>query len=359
MPVQYNPTDSRILTVAQSRTNNGQKDIRIILDIPTNDFYSLDDDGNFNIIGVSGGTQDLSSVLSFGNTSGANDIVFDASQGLLFDNSSRLREGTIVDVNSNKGIAQICGAGYELKWASGVLYSMNNTGSIIYQSSHNITSPTVNDDDTLGYQVGSYWMLSNNFTYICSDATTGAAVWDEYCPFQLRNVLATGNFSPDGLRYLNVNDTEASLKYDNLTNIVIKAEVTDLEARLEHSTSPAQIQSVWVDGSSANMRYQDGINIVDVELGLTNGFIAVRTNDAGDYENYIQVQFDRVNLVYNDIPGGINHELSVDADGYYLKNLPAFQDDTAASGLTAGYLYQTTGTGASPLDVAGILMIKQ
>lgn len=36
----YNPTDSRFLTVAQSRTNNGQKDIRIILDIPTNDFYA-------------------------------------------------------------------------------------------------------------------------------------------------------------------------------------------------------------------------------------------------------------------------------------------------------------------------------
>jgi len=31
----------------------------------------------------------------------------------------------------------------------------------------------------------------------------------------------------------------------------------------------------------------------------------------------------------------------------------------AASGLSAGYLYQTDGTGASPLDVAGIVMIKQ
>lgn len=356
MPVQYNPTDSRFLTVAQSRTNNGQKDIRIILDIPTNDFYSLDDDGNFNIIG---GTQTLADVLINGNSSGANDIVFDASQGLLFDNSSRLREGTIVDVNSNKGIAQICGLGYELKWASGVLYSMDSNGSIIYVSMQNITSPTVNDDDTLGYQVGSYWMLSNNFTYICSDATTGAAVWDEYCPFQLRNVLATGNFSPDGLKYLNVNDTEASLKYDNLTNIVIKAEVTDLEARLEHFTSSAQIQSVSVDGSIVNMNYQDGINIVDVELGLTNGFIAVRTDNNGDYENYIQVQFDKVNLVFNDVAGGFNFEHKIDADGYSLKNLPAFQDDAAASGLTAGYLYQTTGTGASPLDVAGIMMIKQ
>lgn len=72
MPVQYNPTDSRFLTVAQSRTNNGQKDIRIILDLPTNDFYSLDDDGNFNVIGASGGTTiDYTEYVAFVSQSGA------------------------------------------------------------------------------------------------------------------------------------------------------------------------------------------------------------------------------------------------------------------------------------------------
>jgi hypothetical protein len=72
MPLQYNPTDSRFLTVAQSRTNNGQKDIRIILDLPTNDFYSLDDDGNFNVIGASGGTTiDYTEYVAFVTQSGA------------------------------------------------------------------------------------------------------------------------------------------------------------------------------------------------------------------------------------------------------------------------------------------------
>jgi hypothetical protein len=42
-----------------------------------------------------------------------------------------------------------------------------------------------------------------------------------------------------------------------------------------------------------------------------------------------------------------------------FSNIPAFDDDTAASGLTTNAIYQTTGNGASPLDVAGILMIKQ
>lgn len=44
-----------------------------------------------------------------------------------------------------------------------------------------------------------------------------------------------------------------------------------------------------------------------------------------------------------------------------LSSVPAFNDDAAAGGggLTAGMLYQTTGSGAAPLNAAGILMIKQ
>ena len=39
--------------------------------------------------------------------------------------------------------------------------------------------------------------------------------------------------------------------------------------------------------------------------------------------------------------------------------LPSFADDAAASSLAQGRLYQTDGTGAAPLNVAGIVMIKQ
>lgn len=45
----------------------------------------------------------------------------------------------------------------------------------------------------------------------------------------------------------------------------------------------------------------------------------------------------------------------------YYRVLPAYADDAAAgvAGLTAGDVYQTDGTGAAPLNVAGIRMIKQ
>jgi hypothetical protein len=46
---------------------------------------------------------------------------------------------------------------------------------------------------------------------------------------------------------------------------------------------------------------------------------------------------------------------------FNILTLQAFDDDTAAGvgSLVAGDLYQTTGSGASPLDAAGIVMVKQ
>jgi len=41
-------------------------------------------------------------------------------------------------------------------------------------------------------------------------------------------------------------------------------------------------------------------------------------------------------------------------------NLPYFADNTAAAvSLPAGHLYQTSGTGAAPLDARGIVMVVQ
>lgn len=58
------------------------------------------------------------------------------------------------------------------------------------------------------------------------------------------------------------------------------------------------------------------------------------------------------------IDGGLYIE---NGDAILLENVPAYDDDAAAgaAGLTTGTVYQTTGSGAAPLNAAGILMIKQ
>jgi hypothetical protein len=144
-----------------------------------------------------GGGDDLATVLIAGNTSGANDIIFDATQGLQFDNGSRLREGTIdAGLGGLKGIAEICGLGYESKWEGGVRYIMGSSGNTIRQSLYNFNvTPTITDDDTLGYQIGSLWTLDDGTTYVCSDATTGAAIWtlQSNAVPTLDQILGSGN----------------------------------------------------------------------------------------------------------------------------------------------------------------------
>lgn len=126
-------------------------------------------------------TPPLADVLNQGNTSGPNDIVFDASQGLQFNNSSKLREGTTdAGLGGNNGIAQVCSLDYELKWEAGRLYVMQQDGTTIRQSLYNFTTtPTATDDSTKGYAVGSLWTLDDGTTYECIDATATSADWIE------------------------------------------------------------------------------------------------------------------------------------------------------------------------------------
>ncbi len=68
-------------------------------------------------------------------------------------------------------------------------------------------------------------------------------------------------------------------------------------------------------------------------------------------------------LLLGNRTGGNNTKITIDDVNEHItiSNLPAFDDDTAAgtAGLTAGMVYMTTGSGAAPLNAAGILMIKQ
>lgn len=55
--------------------------------------------------------------------------------------------------------------------------------------------PTVNDDNLLGYEVGSWWInRTGNKIFICSDNSTGAAVWDQLYP-----VVISGTIDADTL----------------------------------------------------------------------------------------------------------------------------------------------------------------
>jgi hypothetical protein len=123
------------------------------------------------------GAQDLQEVTDQGNTT-TNDIALLDTAKVTFDNGAKLQKGT-TNAGALGGIALKCSVDYELKWEAGRLYVMQQDGFEIREVRYTLTAtPTVNDDDTKGFVVGSRWILDNGETWVCSDANTGAALWN-------------------------------------------------------------------------------------------------------------------------------------------------------------------------------------
>jgi hypothetical protein len=137
--------------------------------------------------GGEGGAGTLQETTDLGNTTtndieliDAAELLFGAGGGVLLDNASRLREGTIdAGTGGNNGIALICGVGYELKWEAGSQYVMNGNGDNIRIVNYKFNIvPSATDDSSSGFYVGSKWILDDGDIYICTDATVDAAVWE-------------------------------------------------------------------------------------------------------------------------------------------------------------------------------------
>jgi hypothetical protein len=132
------------------------------------------------IIDINIATPTLDEVTTSGNLT-TNEIKFGTGVGILLDNTSRLREGTIdAQTGGSKGIAQICAVGYELKWEAGSLYVMDGNGTLIREVNHKFNIiPDANNDSTEGFYVGSRWILDNGDIYVCTDSTVDNAVWEK------------------------------------------------------------------------------------------------------------------------------------------------------------------------------------
>ena len=193
--------------------------------------FTRNDGNNYTLSGLSTGSTStiptLQQVTDSGNTT-TNDIqliddaevLFGAGGGILLDNSSRLREGTIdAGYGGAKGIAQICSLGYELKWESGRLYVMDQNGVQIRHSLYNFTDiPSSNDDNTKGYFVGTLWTVDNGTTYVCTDGTPGGAVWEVVD----NDTFVTGFTNNNNVFTITDNDgQEYSTTLDTLTGLTI------------------------------------------------------------------------------------------------------------------------------------------
>jgi hypothetical protein len=218
------------------------------------------------------GTQSLQKVTDIGNST-TNDIEFGTGVGVLLANSSRLREGTIdAGLGGTKGIAQICGVGYELKWEAGRLYVMNGDGTGIRWSLYNFTTtPTVDDDVTKGYGIGSRWALDDGTVYVCSDATTGAAVWTTIVVGTVTNVTALGPLSSSGGVMPQISITKATALVDGY---LASTDFTIFNGKQDALVSGTNIKTINSTSILGSGNITTGtVTSITTTTGLTGGTI--------------------------------------------------------------------------------------
>lgn len=159
--------------------------------------------------GGGGGTQTLNQTLVLGNTTGGENISISNGDKIVLDNKSELRVGTY-DFGGTGGISRICSVGYEDMWQSGIHHIFDNNGFIRESTNCFNYVPDISFDNTLRFKVGSLWVLDDGTTYMCTDASTGAAVWVD-----VSRVPSTGGTPYKALQYDAAGDIQ---EVDNFTD---------------------------------------------------------------------------------------------------------------------------------------------
>lgn len=109
----------------------------------------------------------------------------------------------------------------------------------------------------------------------------------------------------------------------------------------------------FITAALAKLAFNDnGLDSAKVEVA--NTVITIQTENSGGDKIEIIVTTTNISITVN----GAN---KITIGSQISMVLPSYDDDAAAGvgGLVAGNTYQTTGAGAAPLNVAGIVMIKQ
>jgi hypothetical protein len=147
---------------------------------------SVDITVNPNIIEVNvtktsggGGSQTLAQTLDLGNQTGGENILINNADAIELENTSLLQKGTY-NFGGNGGISRICSNQYEDMWQNGFRHVFDQSGFIRNSTNCFDIVPDSSFDVTLRFAVGSFWTLDDGTTYVCTDATEGAAVWELY-----------------------------------------------------------------------------------------------------------------------------------------------------------------------------------
>jgi hypothetical protein len=126
-----------------------------------------------------GGSQTLAQTLDIGNQTGGENILVNNADAIELENTSLLKKGSY-DFGGDGGISRICSVGFEDMWQAGIRHVFDNNGLLRHSTNCFDIVPDSSFDNTLRFKVDSLWTLDSGITYKCTDASTGAAVWEIY-----------------------------------------------------------------------------------------------------------------------------------------------------------------------------------
>jgi hypothetical protein len=139
----------------------------------------------------------LNDVLVEGNETLGTNIKVNDADAVELENTSLLKKGTY-DFGASGGISRICGVGYEDMWQAGIRYVFDNMGYVREATNCFNIVPDASFDDNLRFKAGSRWILDDGTLYLCTDATSGAAVWD-LIPASVQSVTGSNVDNTDPL----------------------------------------------------------------------------------------------------------------------------------------------------------------
>jgi hypothetical protein len=251
-------------------------------------------------------------------------------------------------------------------YQANIFNSATSLNSILQMQS-NVMNLSITD----GLDTGFLDISSTNMRLHIDDVGVGTDVNDirmnkNYTRLEIDNSTSnskTGKFILDPSNIFSIQGTFIEIADTTTT------EQTNHEYASDKTLFKTELPGSWeiLDRSE-----YDGLGEIVKELKTSNNipsqaYIRVKSKTTSANSSIEIVADDTLLIQSNNVGAQIGMTgagLSLDCGvglNYTLQNLPAFQDDAAAggAGLTTGMLYQTTGTGAAPLNAAGIMMVKQ
>ena len=180
--------------------------------------------------------------------------------------------------------------------------------------------------------------------------------------------------------------TDATIKNISNADFEFEADIIDIAGNVGN---PGNVLSSlgtgngvqWVDKGSGTTNYiplftngpdgvigdsiikQNGVFEVEVEQSLLvdDAFEVMGESIFNDDVTVTAAAFSAGSLSVTQTGIEITNQIDASDGKVFINGLPSFADDAAAGlgGIASSRLYQTDGSGAAPLDVAGIVMIKQ